>query len=115
MKKNLLKLIVIFLLFLIPIFNVNARTLEEILTSVKNTLKSLGYIVCTIFMIVGGYQMITASGDPQKFETGKRTLLYASIGFIVILIVDNIIEWIKWVVGGGGGEGGGGGGGELLK
>jgi len=120
MKKNLLKLVTILFLILAPIFIAKAATLEDILTKIKDTLKTLGYVVCAIFIIIGGYQMITASGDPQKFETGKRTLLYAFIGFLIILIVDNIINLIKEVAGGGagggvpGGGGGGGGGGKTL-
>jgi type IV secretory pathway VirB2 component (pilin) len=72
--------------------------LEEILTKIKYTLKTLGYIVCVIFMIIGGYQMITASGDPKQFEKGRNTLLYAAIGFVVILLADNIVDWIKSII-----------------
>jgi len=99
MKKNLLKLLTIFSLILIPIFVVKAATLEDILTKIKNTLGTLGYLVCAIFIIIGGYQMITASGDPQKFETGKRTLLFATIGFIIILVADKIVDFLKSIVG----------------
>jgi|GEM_PF-2054617 len=102
MRKNLLKFISISLLLLIPIFYGNAAEgtskLEEILTKIKDTLKTLGYIVCTIFMIIGGYQMITATGDPKQFEKGRNTLLYATIGFIVILLADNIVDWIKSII-----------------
>ena len=99
MRKNLLKFITISLLLLIPIFYGNAAEgtskLEEILTKIKDTLKTLGYIVCTIFMIIGGYQMITATGDPKQFEKGRNTLLYAAIGFIVILLADTIVTFIQ--------------------
>ena len=98
MRKNLLKFITILLLFLLPVSVANAGKLENILNKIKNTLKTLGYVVCSIFIIVGGYQMITASGDPQKFETGKRTLLFASVGFIIILASDAIVDLIKSIV-----------------
>jgi hypothetical protein len=49
-------------------------------------------------MIVGGYQMITSSGDPQKFDTGKRTLLFAAIGFIIILAADKIVNFLRSIV-----------------
>jgi hypothetical protein len=111
MRKNLSKFIAISFLLLIPIFYGNAALLmdgggggggtsklEEILTKIKDTLKTLGYIVCAIFMIIGGYQMITASGDPRQFEKGRNTLLYAAIGFVVILLADNIVDWIKSII-----------------
>jgi type IV secretory pathway VirB2 component (pilin) len=97
-KKNLLKLITVSFLFLIPVFIANAKTLEEILTQIKDALRNLGYVICAIFMMVGGYQMITASGDPQKFETGKRTLLFAAIGFIIILAADKIVDFLRSIV-----------------
>jgi type IV secretory pathway VirB2 component (pilin) len=98
MRKNLLKLIAVSFLFLIPVFTANAKTLEEILTQIKDNLRNLGYVICAIFMMVGGYQMITASGDPQKFETGKRTLLFAAIGFIIILAADKIVDFLRSIV-----------------
>jgi type IV secretory pathway VirB2 component (pilin) len=98
MRKNLLKLITVSFLFLIPVFTANAKTLEEILTQIKDTLRNLGYVICAIFMMVGGYQMITASGDPQKFDTGKRTLLFAAIGFIIILAADKIVDFLRSIV-----------------
>jgi type IV secretory pathway VirB2 component (pilin) len=107
MRKNLLKFVAIsFLLSILILYGNAARgggggstsKLEEILTKIKDTLKTLGYIVCAIFMIIGGYQMITASGDPKQFEKGRNTLLYAAIGFVVILLADNIVDWIKFII-----------------
>jgi hypothetical protein len=69
--------------------------LERILTKVKDTLKTLGYIVCVIFIMWGGYLMIMSQGDPKQFERGKTALLYALIGLVVILIADNIVNFIQ--------------------
>jgi cobyric acid synthase len=99
MRKNLLKFITISLLILIPIFVVNATELEDILNNIKDKLSDLGKVVCGIFIIIGGFQMLTASGDPQKFEAGKRTLLYAAIGLIIILAVDAIIDLVENITG----------------
>jgi threonine/homoserine/homoserine lactone efflux protein len=105
MRKNLLHFIKIFLLLLVSASIVNAQatttttsTLENVLIKIKETLKTLGYVVCAIFMIWGGYQMVTASGDPKQFEKGRNTLLYAAIGFVVILLADNIVDWIKSII-----------------
>jgi type IV secretory pathway VirB2 component (pilin) len=102
MRKNLSNFVKTFLLLLVLASLVNAQTttstLENILTKIKDTLKTLGYIVCVIFMIIGGYQMITASGDPKQFEKGRNALLYAAIGFVVILLADNIVNWIKSII-----------------
>jgi hypothetical protein len=127
--RNLLKFIAISILISIPIFSASTEetaspageaaggTLEGILTKIKDTLKDLGYIVCIIFMIWGGYLMITSSGDPTKFEKGKTALLYAAIGFVIILLADKIVNFIKDIISGtsekGAPSGGGGGGGRF--
>jgi len=70
-------------------------TLEQILGNIRTWLVRLGAIVCGIFMVWGGYLMITSAGDPKKFETGKTALLYATIGLIVILIAENVVNFIE--------------------
>lgn len=97
MEKRLNKILIsLSFVSLIPfIVNAQTGTLEKILITVKNFLFNLASIIAIIFIIIGGYQMITASGDPKKFETGKTTLLYAAIGLIVILIAEYIVDWIK--------------------
>jgi len=69
--------------------------LESILIKIKDTLKTLGYIVCVIFIMWGGYLMIMSQGDPKQFERGKTALLYALIGLVVILIADKIVNFIQ--------------------
>jgi hypothetical protein len=96
MEKDLLKFLVIFsLLSLIPLRISAADTIQTILTNIQKNLSILGEIVAGIFIIIGGYQMLTSAGDPQKFETGKKTLFFAFVGFLVILIYDKIVEFIK--------------------
>ena len=36
-----------------------------------------------IMVLVGGFQMLTAAGNPEKFSSGKKTLIYAAAGFVV--------------------------------
>ncbi len=42
--------------------------------------------ICVIMVLWGGILMATSAGDPEKFGRGKKTLLYAAIGFMVILL-----------------------------
>jgi hypothetical protein len=97
MEKDLLKFLVIFsLLSLIPLrISAADDTIQTILTNIQKNLSTLGEIVAGIFIMIGGYQMLTSAGDPQKFETGKKTLLFAFVGFLVILIYDKIVDFIK--------------------
>lgn len=106
-------LILIFLLFLIQLFSFvkaensfyivepvskKSNVLERVLQNIKDTLRGLAAIVAIVFIILGGYQMITAAGNPENFEKGKRSILYAIIGLIIVLIVDYLVKWVQNLV-----------------
>jgi hypothetical protein len=42
----------------------------------------------------GGFKMMTSSGDPEKFSSGKKTLLYAAVGFVVVLLANSVVSII---------------------
>ena len=46
--------------------------------------------IVSIMVLVGGLQMMTAGGNPEKFLSGKKTILYAAIGFVVVLLADQV-------------------------
>lgn len=48
-----------------------------------------------IMVIVGGFQILTAGGDPEKFKTGRKTLIYAVIGFAIVLISGGVVQLIQ--------------------
>ncbi len=54
-----------------------------------------------IFVLVGAFQMITSSGDPEKFTKGRKTLLYAAIGFAVALLATGVTSLIQNILNGG--------------
>lgn len=54
--------------------------------------------IASIMIIYGGFQMMTAAGDPQKFTAGKKTLLYAAIGLGVVLSAEGIVAMIQKIL-----------------
>jgi hypothetical protein len=44
--------------------------------------------------------MITARGNPEKFSEGKKTLLYAAVGFVVVIFASSVAPLIKSIFGG---------------
>jgi hypothetical protein len=78
----------------------NCNNLTCPLTAVANFLFVIAIPLCGIIILIGGFQMMTAAGDPEKFSKGKKTLLYAVIGFAVILIAGSVATLIKNAFGG---------------
>ncbi len=51
-------------------------------------------LVATIMIIYGGFLYITAGGDDAGAEKGKKILMYAAIGLIVVLISYAVVNTI---------------------
>jgi hypothetical protein len=66
-------------------------------TAVINFLFTIAIPLCGIMVLVGGFQMMTAAGNPEKFGKGKKTILYAVIGFVVILLAGSVAALIQSV------------------
>ena len=53
----------------------------------------------TIMVLVGAFQLITSSGDPEKVSQGRKTILYAALGFALALVAGGIVNIIKSLIG----------------
>lgn len=51
---------------------------------------TIGFMLCTVFILVGGYQLMFSAGNPEKVESGKKTILYAVIGLGVLILASSI-------------------------
>ncbi len=47
--------------------------------------------VVSLMVLIGGFQILVAAGDPEKFKTGRKTILYAAVGFTVILAAKAVV------------------------
>ncbi len=67
---------------------------------IMNTLFWIAVPLTGIMVIIGAFQILTAAGNPEKFKSGKKTLLYAVIGFAVVLISGGVVPIIMSIFGG---------------
>lgn len=65
-----------------------------VIQSILNVVISIAGIICVIFIIVGGFQYMTSSGDPGKTKKAKDTILYACIGLIVCALAFAIVNFV---------------------
>ena len=75
------------------------KTIEDLLTSIGQFAVSIGAAVASLLIVYAAYQILTAGGDEEKFKTGKRTIFYAVIGLVVLLLSSAIIKVVKEVIG----------------
>ncbi len=55
----------------------------------------IGPPIFTLMILYGAFQILTAGGDPEKFKTGKKTILYAVIGYAILLVAGGVGFLIK--------------------
>jgi len=54
--------------------------------------------ILAIMILIGSFQILFASGDPQKFKTGKKTIIYAIVGYTALLLSLGIVSIIKEIL-----------------
>lgn len=61
-----------------------------LIDSILNWLIPVGITLCTIVIIIGGIMFMTAGGSEDKVTRAKKTLTYAVIGLVVLIIAKGI-------------------------
>jgi len=56
-------------------------------------------LLVTVFIIYGGFVIVTASGDPEKAGKGKQVLTFAIMGLAIALLARVIPSVVRFVIG----------------
>lgn len=80
-------------------------TVGDVFVFVIKIALALSFAIAVIFVIYGGYLYITSGGNEEQATTGRRTVTYAVIGIILIILSFIIISVITNLVQGGPGSG----------
>lgn len=65
-----------------------------LLATIMNVIFFIGGLVAVLFIMIGGIQYITATGDSGRIAKAKNTLTYAIVGLVVVLIARGIVGFI---------------------
>ncbi len=57
----------------------------KLITDLLKLLTQIAIIVCTFFIIYGGFTYVTAAGDTTKIQKAHATLLWSVVGTAVLL------------------------------
>ncbi len=75
------------------------RCVPLIIQNVVNAALLFAGVVALILIIYSGIKFIQSKGDPQGVDSAKKTLTYAIIGLIIILLSFGILNIIAGVTG----------------
>lgn len=69
--------------------------LEGYFSNVVSVILEFGGIVLFIILIIGGFNYLTAGGNPQQAESAKKTITYAIAGVVILAMAFIILKLIK--------------------
>jgi hypothetical protein len=102
MRKNISKILISALAMSLVGLTVLAQyapppQLTEVIDRIKGMLQTLGFIVAIIFVILGGYKFMTAGGSAEAIETGKKHIMWALVGLVIILLAEVLARAACWI------------------
>ncbi len=71
---------------------------QDLLDSVINFFNLVLGPILVIVILIGAFKMLTAQGNENKYMEGRKTVQYAVIGAVVVLVADGIILIIKEIL-----------------
>ncbi|MFA6285018.1 MAG: pilin [Parcubacteria group bacterium] len=80
--------------------NSPGSTFQTILANILKLLLSIVGFLAIISMVVGAIWMLTAVGDDERYELGKKTATYSILGLVVALSALVIATQVKNIIGG---------------
>lgn len=76
-----------------------AKTFTELIEKIGEFIFVISIPVTIIVVLAGAYQFITAAGEPEKLQKARATLLWAAVGFALVLISFSVVTIIREVLG----------------
>lgn len=56
-------------------------------------------VTALFFIIISGIKFITSGGDPKQAEAAKKTMTFAIVGLVLVLVSFFIINFIGFITG----------------
>lgn len=74
---------------------VNIKNFGDLLLRFINWLLYFAGAVAVIFLVIGGYQYVASHGNEEAAEKAKKTLTYAILGIIIIVLAFAIVAIVN--------------------
>ncbi len=79
----------------IPTDNADAATtFNEVFGQIVGVVLTIAALVAFFYLIVSGFQYITAGGDAAKAQTARQGVINALIGIVIILVSYLVLRYV---------------------
>ncbi|HYV33379.1 MAG TPA: hypothetical protein VE973_00830, partial [Candidatus Limnocylindria bacterium] len=69
-------------------------TVNGLIVTIIGWLLSISFGLAVLFLIIGGFRYITSAGNEESAEAGKKTIINAIIGIVIIILSYVIVSVI---------------------
>lgn len=73
--------------------NSSSKELPDVAINIINIIIGISGIVAVVFIVIGGINYMTSTGDAGKVKKAKDTILYAVIGLVICALSFAIVNW----------------------
>ena len=70
----------------------NTLVIADIIIKISGWILSFTGLIAILFIVYSGIQYITSAGNPDQIGNAKKTLTYAVIGLIVVILSYSIVK-----------------------
>ncbi len=74
--------------------NCTPQSANQLIRTAINWLLGITFGIAVLFLIIGGFQVITSGGNPEGQAKGKNTIINAVIGIVIIVLSYVIVNAI---------------------
>ncbi len=71
---------------------------NDLIIRVINILLGVAFLVAVLFLILGGFRYIVSGGNEKTAEAGKKTVLNALIGIVIVILSYVIVQVVSRTV-----------------
>ncbi len=72
-----------------------SKDVNQLIIKIINIMLQVSFGIALIFVIIGGYMYITAAGNEEQAGKGRKTIVYAVIGIVIITMSYTIVRIVQ--------------------
>ena len=75
-----------------------AKDFRGFIDAIITFLFNVALAVVPLMVVIAGFYLVTAAGEPARVQTAKNIILYTIVGFIIILLAKGFIALLEQVL-----------------
>ncbi len=77
---------------------IHATSVQALVKGIANWVYWIALALAPLMIIIGAFYLITASGDPERVNTGKKIITWTIIGIAIVLLSTGIMSIIEEIL-----------------